>query len=337
MNSRPDTSRRVTMRDLADEVGVSSMTVSRALRGDKTVSDATRARVEEAARTLGYVYDITAQVFRTKKSGFVAVTLPSLNNANLAETYRALADGTDQQLLLGATNYGLEREEEAVRQLLTRNPEAMILTGGHHTEATRELILGRALPVIEIWDLPPDPLGHCVGFSNADAMGGLVVHLANAGHAHIGFIGASEGSDFRGAQRRLGAEEAAKAMGLPPITFFDAGPAPISMRHSAALVEAMGAAEVLKFDALVCVSDPVAFGALSACQRLGLSVPDDIAISGFGNFEIASICEPRLTTVDVHAAGIGARTAELLGTLLTEDLPPQRIDVGSRVMVGDTA
>lgn len=336
MSSQPKPS-RVTMRDLADEVGVSSMTVSRALRGDKTVSDTTRARVEEAAKSLGYVYDITAQAFRTKKSGFVAVTLPSLNNANLAETYGALSDGTDRQLLLGATNYGLEREEEAVRQLLTRNPEALILTGGHHTPETRALIEGRGLPVIEIWDLPPDPLGHCVGFSNADAMGGLVAHLAHAGHVHLAFIGASEGTDLRGAERRAGAEAAAKAMGLPPITYLDAGPAPISMRHSAALMEQMGAAEVTKFDALVCVADPVAFGALTGCQRLGLTVPDDIAIAGFGNFEIASICAPRLTTVDVDAHGIGFETARLLRSVLEAEVAPQRIDVGSRVVVGETA
>lgn len=324
------------MRDLARAVGVSSMTVSRALRGDATVSDETRQKVEAAARDLGYVYDLTAQAFRTKKSGFVAVTLPSLNSANFAETYGALSAGTDMQLLLGATNYDMAQEEEAVRQLLTRNPEALILTGGHHTDTTRELVTGRGVPVIEIWDLPSQPLGHCVGFSNADAMGGLVAHLAHAGRWRIGFIGASEGRDFRGAERRKGAEAAAKALGLPPITFLDAGPAPISMRHSAALLDEMGAARVAEFDALIGVADPVAFGALSACQRMGLRVPDDIAIAGFGNFEIASVCAPRITTVDVHSGKIGEETARLLGDLLEGDLPPQRIDVGARVVVGET-
>ncbi|MEM9031410.1 MAG: LacI family DNA-binding transcriptional regulator, partial [Pseudomonadota bacterium] len=131
------------MRDLAEVAGVSSMTVSRALRDDETVSPKTRERIREAARKLGYVYDSTAQAFRTQKSGFVAVTLPSINNANFADTYRALSEaiaGPGLQLLLGATNYRIEREEELVRQLLARNPEALILTGGNHSAETRDLV-----------------------------------------------------------------------------------------------------------------------------------------------------------------------------------------------------
>ena len=136
---------RITMRDVAQAVGMSPMTVSRALRDDNTVSAQTRARVRQVAQELGYVYDSTAQAFRTQKSGFVAVTLPSVNNANFAETFRALSNGLGQagvQLLLGSTNYRVDKEEELARQLLTRNPEALVLTGGHHTDATRQLIRG---------------------------------------------------------------------------------------------------------------------------------------------------------------------------------------------------
>ena len=108
------------MRDVAKHVGMSPMTVSRALRDDMTVNAKTRERVHQAAVALGYVYDSTAQAFRTKKSGFVAVTLPSVNNANFAETFRALSNDLGQiglQLLLGSTNYRVEKEEELVRQL----------------------------------------------------------------------------------------------------------------------------------------------------------------------------------------------------------------------------
>ncbi|MEL6466571.1 MAG: LacI family DNA-binding transcriptional regulator, partial [Pseudomonadota bacterium] len=86
-------SARVTMRDVAEAVGMSPMTVSRALREDRTVNTKTRARVRQVADELGYVYDSTAQAFRTQKSGFVAVTLPSVNTANFAETFRALPNG----------------------------------------------------------------------------------------------------------------------------------------------------------------------------------------------------------------------------------------------------
>ncbi len=328
------------MRDVAQAVGMSPMTVSRALRDDRTVNAKTRARVRQVADDLGYVYDSTAQAFRTQKSGFVAVTLPSVNNANFAETFRALTNGLGEaglQLLLGSTNYRVEREEQLVRQLLTRNPEALVLTGGHHTLETRKLIQGRGLPVIEMWDLPADPLGHVVGFSNGDAMAHIVGHLVRTGRRKLAFVGASEGADMRGAVRRAGVVRAARMHRLPEVAMIDAGPAPVSMRHGAAVIEEMGR-DVAKYDALVCVSDPVAFGCLSAVQRMGLRVPEDLAITGFGNFEVAKVSNPRITTVNVHAEDIGRQVVAVLKGIFDGEInEPVRIDVGSALVEGETS
>jgi LacI family gluconate utilization system Gnt-I transcriptional repressor len=315
------------------------MTVSRAFKDDKSVSAQTRTRIRQVAERLGYVYDSTATAFRTQKSGFVAVTLPSINNANFAETYRGLSvamEGSGVQLLLGATNYRVEKEEELLRQLLMRNPEALVLTGGHHTQATRDLIAARDLPVIEMWDLPQDPLGYAVGFSNADAMALIIEHLAATGRRKLAFVGASEGADSRGAERRLGAQTAARRLGLPEMAVIDAGPAPVSMRHGAARIEALGQS-VRDFDALVCVSDPVAFGVLSACQRLGLAVPEDIAVTGFGQFEVSQVCEPRITTIDVGARRIGEEVASLLDGVFAGDDLQRRIEVPTRLVQGATS
>lgn len=332
-------SARITMRDVAEAVGVSPMTVSRAFKDDKSVSKETRDRIRQEARRLGYVYDSMATAFRTQKSGFVAVTLPSINNANFADTYRGLSvalKSVGTQLLLGATNYRVEKEEELVHQLLTRNPEALVMTGGHHSQATRDLIKARDLPVIEMWDLPAEPLGHVVGFSNSEAMALIIEHLAKTGRRKLAFIGASEGADSRGAERRLGAQAAARRLGLPEMVVLDAGPAPVSMRHGAARIEALGT-EVGKFDALVCVSDPVAFGALSACRRLGRSVPNDLAITGFGQFEVSQVSEPRITTVDVGARRIGEEVAAMLDKLFAGSAVPDRVEIAPKLVPGGTS
>jgi len=325
---------RVTMRDVADAVGVSPMTVSRALRDDKTVSTKTRARIRAVADDLGYVFDTSAQAFRTQKSGFVAVTLPSINNANFAETYRALSDAmaeTGMQILLGATNYRIEREEALVRQLLARNPEALVMTGGFHTDATRNMIAARGLPVVEMWDLPGDPLGHAVGFSNANAMEIMLAHLAATGRRNLAFIGASEGGDLRGAERRAGAITAAAKLGLPPVEVLAAGDAPVSMRHGARLAAQL-ARNLTRFDALMCVSDPVAFGVLCECRRLGI----DVAITGFGHFEVAAISQPRITTLDVEARRIGQLTADTLVTIFNGGTPADVASVAATLVPGDT-
>ena len=331
---------RVTMRDVAKAVGMSPMTVSRALRQDQTVNAKTRSRIEDAAAELGYVYDSTAQTFRTQRSGFVAVTLPSINNANFAQTYRALADGlakSNLQVLLGSTNYSVENEAQLVRQLLARNPEALVLTGGHHTPDTRALIQRRGLPVIEMWDIPDDPLGHVVGFSNTAAMAHIVDHLANRGRRKLGFVGASRGADTRGLVRRDGVVEAARIRGLPEVALIDAGPAPLSMQHGFAAIEAYGAG-IAELDALVCVSDPVAFGCLSALQRQGVNVPVDIALTGFGQFEVARISNPAITTVDVQAEKIGQQVSILLDNIFADKvIEPALIDVGSSLVIGETS
>ena len=334
-------SARVTMRDVARALDVSPMTVSRALRNDRTVSDKTRAKIQAAAARMGYVYDTTAQAFRTQKSGFVAVTLPSVNNANFAETFRALSTGLDAaglQLLLGSTNYRVENEEQLVRQLLARNPEALILTGGHHTQATRDLVKAAGVPVVEMWDVPQDPLGHVVGFSNGAAMRLIVDHLVKTGRRKLAFVGASAGADMRGAERREAVIEAARAHGLPEVTLIDAGPAPVSMRHGQAVIEQMGRAAVGAFDALVCVSDPVAFGCLSAAQRMGLEVPGDLALTGFGHFEVARVANPRITTVNVEAEQIGQQVVALLREVFdgAGEAAMQR-DVGCAFVPGETS
>ncbi|MEM8850606.1 MAG: LacI family DNA-binding transcriptional regulator [Pseudomonadota bacterium] len=333
---------RVTMRDVAAAAGVSPMTVSRALKQDSSVTAETRKTVQAAADRLGYVYDSTAQAFRAQRSGFVAVTLPSINNANFASTHKALTARLSHaklQLLLGITNYDLDAEERLVRQLLARRPEAFILTGGTHTDVTRKLLQAVDCPVLEMWDIPAQPIQHVVGFSNAEAMALIVDHLAQRGHRRFGFLGANPGTDLRGAERRRGAAQAARRLGLPDMVQFDVGPAPATMTHGANFVRNAGPA-LEGLDALICVSDPVAFGAMAALVEAGRQVPDEIAVTGFGNFEIARIGHPKLTTVEVGAQPIGLMVGDLIAGLLdaeTRSLVPQCQHLDPRLILGGSS
>ena len=312
---------RVTMRDVAKIAGVSPMTVSRALKSDSSVNEKTRKLVRDTASQLGYVYDSTAQAFRSQRSGFIALTLPSINNANFAATHKAMTsalEDTDLQLLLGITNYDVHQEERMIKQLLARRPDAVILTGGTHTDDTRKLLETVSVPIFEMWDVPSAPLGHVVGFSNHDAMEHIVAHLAEIGCRRLGFVGANADSDFRGHDRRLGTIAAAQKFGLDPVVVFDTGPAPATMTNGFEVVgqQIEGGKQL---DALGCVSDPVAFGAMMALRAHGLDAPDDIAVTGFGNFEVARICQPSITTLDVGAAHIGATVANLARQILFDE------------------
>jgi LacI family transcriptional regulator, gluconate utilization system Gnt-I transcriptional repressor len=303
-----------TMSDVARRAGVSAMTVSRALRDGGSIAEATRLRIKRAVEELGYVLDQSAGSLASKRTGFVAALIPSINNSNFADTARGLTDaleGTGLQILLSYTDYSIEKEELLIESMLRRRPEAMVVTGGQHTLRGRKLLENAGIPIIETWDLPARPVGHVVGFSNAEASMALVKHLFDKGYRKIAFIGGTTNRDTRGADRRIGYECAVQELGLKQSRVISFGTPPITMKQGgealAKLVEQWPDVE-----AAVCVSDLSAFGALMECQRRGWDVPGRIAIAGFGDFEISNCCHPSITTVGVHCYDIGHRAGMLL-------------------------
>lgn len=332
---------RTTMKDVARAAGVAPMTVSRAFRSNASVNPETRARIMKAAAELGYVFDSTASTMRSKKTGFVAAIIPSLNNANFADTVGAMAKALDRhglQILLGHTNYSMDEEERLIEQLLRRRPEAIVLTGGHHTERARRLLEAASVPVVETWDLPEHPVGHVVGFSNARAMRELVDHMVSRGFTRIAFAGGDAAGDLRGRDRMLGFVEAMERHGLDATRLIATGPAPVTMRAGARAMERL-LSEMPDTEAVVCVSDLSAFGALTECQRRGIRVPEDIAIAGFGAYDISAHAHPTITTIEAFSAEIGRRTGELIVRLLRGGDPPegpQREEIFPQLVVRQT-
>ena len=305
------------------------MTVSRALNGNAYVKDTTRERILSAANELGYLVNSVAAGLASRRTGFIAVTVPTINNANFADTVQGITETLREaglQLLLGYTSYKADEEERLVEEFLRRRPEAVVITGGNHTPRCRNLLQRCGIPVIEVWDLPSSPIGDVVGFSNAAAATLMADHLIERGYRKIGFIGGDNTQDTRGLDRRRGFLKALAMRGLEANRLVASGPPPISMMKGAASMRQM-LAQWPDTEAVMCVSDLSAFGALSECQRMGVDVPSDIAIAGFGAYDIAELSVPDITTIDVCARRIGeltgARILQLLGHVL---------DLGSRVI-----
>jgi LacI family transcriptional regulator, gluconate utilization system Gnt-I transcriptional repressor len=313
--------RPVTMADVAARVGVSKMTVSRALQrtaqgrtSERTTSEALRLRIVKACHEMGYVIDHTARTFSSKRSGFVAALIPALNNSNFSDTAHGLTaavEASGLQVLLGYTDYDVPTEERLLRAMLMRRPEGVIVTGGSHTPAARKMLEAAGVPVVETWDLLADPIEHSVGFSNAEATAALVRSLHAQGYRRMAFMCGEAGRDARGAERRRGFEEAMRELKLHGARVITVGQAPVSMAHGAQAVAQL-VEQWPQVQALICVSDHAAFGALMECQRRGWAVPQRLAIAGFGGFEVSTACHPRLTTVAVDCVGIGRAAGELL-------------------------
>ena len=334
--------RPVTMADVAARVGVSKMTVSRALNREgssgRETSEALRQHILRTSREMGYVIDQTARTFSSGRSGFVAAIIPALNNSNFSDTAHGLTaavEASGLQVLLGYTDYDVPTEERLLRAMLTRRPEGVVLTGGSHTPAARSLLKTAGVPVVETWDLLADPIEHTVGFSNAEATGELVRHLHAKGYRRIAFLGGVPESDARGADRRRGFQQAMRSLRLEAHRILSVGQAPVSMAQGA-----QGVAQLMQrwpdVQAVVCVSDHAAFGAMMECRRRGWAVPERLAIAGFGGFEVGSACDPQITTVAVDCAGIGRAAGELLlrGIAAAREgvaLPPETVKIPFRI------
>lgn len=331
----------VTMRDVAEAAGVSSMTVSRALRKDSPISDETRERILKVVRDLNYVPDQVAGSLSSRRSGMVSVLVPSLNNLHFAETVQALTTELEKhnlQILLGYTDYSAEREERLIETMLRHRPEAMILSYDGHTQRSVDLLRSAQIPVIELWERPPDPINHTIGLSNQEAAKELTNKLISLGYSKPVFLGESHDSWTRGAARRRGFVEAMEENGLDGKRVLRIGSSPMS-------IEAGGDAlpHLLKrfpdVDCVLCVSDLPAFGLLSALKAEGIKVPDEIGVAGFGNFEVSRFSDPTISTVVVDPKRIGGAAGELIGRLLNNpELADERvqINVAAKTLLRDS-
>lgn len=332
-------SRRPTIRDVAQLAAVSRMTVSRVISDPKLVLPATRARVQQAIADLGYVPDKAAGSLSSKRTGFIALMLPTLTNANFAAVAHGLTEAlreADYDLLIAYTEYNMNEEIRQLRNLLARRPEALVIAGATQNRETSKLLLATDIPIVEIADLPSRPIEHVIGFSNYQVGRMAGSYLARKGFTRIGAVGGSSSGevvDHRGEERIRGFEDELRSHGLSTDAVVRHGSAPLSYDHGAQALAVL-IERAPDVQAVFAVSDLSAVGVAMECQRRGIAVPDQISIMGFGDFEIGQVINPPLTTIHVDFPALGHKTGELLLELLSssETAAPYRIDVGLEVI-----
>ena len=303
------------MKDVADLAGVGTITVSRVLRSPEKVSESKRKRVQKAIKELGYVPDNTAGALSSSKSRVFGAIVSTVNDSVFAQTLDGLSStlrAAGYELLLTSTNYDPGVEEDALRALLARRPDGIVLTSTSHSAGVTKLLKSVSIPVVEIWQLPSQPLDIAVGFSNFQAGYDMARHLVENGRKNIAFVGGHEPRNERGRRRRNGYVAALSDAGLAPIVWpaEDQG-LPSGIELGAAFFDGClnGTPQI---DAVMCVSDQVATGVLCEARRRGADVPGDLAVSGFGGFELAMPSGFDLTTIEVPGKEIGVASAKAL-------------------------
>ncbi|MGB3483757.1 MAG: LacI family DNA-binding transcriptional regulator [Mycobacterium sp.] len=329
------------MVDVARVAGVSTQTVSRTLSHPDRVSADARRKVESAIKETGYLPNLAASHLASNRSRTIAAILPAISTSIFSDTLHAAAERlapAGYQLFVGNTDYLEEREAELVRSFIQRRPDAFFIVGTLINADTLRQLSEYGAPVVETWEWNPTPADTLVGFSNRDAAIDMVRHLVDKGHRAIAFGGVASPGDPRAANRLDGFTAGIRAL-LPeePLRVVTLPGEPIAMDTGARILTA-ALERHPEITALMFTTDILASGALLASQRQGIDVPGRLAITGFGDFEIARHLNPSLTTVSVDAEAIGTQAADLLLTRLRGDTPQATaIDVGYRIMARESA
>ena len=329
--------RLLTLRDVSEASGVSEMTVSRVLRNRGDVSDATRERVLEAARRLGYVPNKIAGALASQRVNLVGVVIPSLSNMVFPEVMTGISevlDDTGLQPVVGVTNYLPEREEAVLYEMLSWRPTGLIIAGLEHSDAGRAMLEASGIPIVEIMDIDGTPVDSAVGISHHRAGRQMAETILAAGYRRIAFLGTQMPNDHRARKRLHGFEEALAKAGVQLVDreFYSGGSALLKGREMTETVLKRSP----DVDFLYYSNDMIGAGGLLWCLEQGLDVPGKIGLAGFNGVELLDGLPRRLATMDACRLEIGRKAAEIVAGKHPGVIGGEVIELFPTLQPGDT-
>lgn len=306
--------RAVRVEDVAREVGVSPITVSRALSAPQKLAPATLERVMAAVKKTGYVVNPIASSLRSGRSPTVAVFVASLLNPHFAAAMQGALDafeGSRYRLMFTQIGYTDGLTAEIVETIRPFSPAAVMFTGIPIRPEAREVLGRMGVPIMELWSGADDPIDMIAGASIEAGAAMMGRHLVEQGYRNIVYAGQTKipgGIGLAGFTR--GIREAGGKLGFTlPIE---------GTGNLSAGIAALG--RVLKeypaVDAIYFGSDLLAVGAQIAARESGIELPKRLAMGGYGDLEFAKHLTPALTTVEVS----DYQTGRLAGVALRDRL-----------------
>jgi LacI family transcriptional regulator len=319
-----------TLKDLAEKLDVSIATVSRALSGNDRIAQSTRARIESAARELGYYPNRAARALVSGQTGLIALVQPaqddSLRDGSTGRFIEELSMALSRHgmdLLVSVVTDGLS-EMHAVEQIVrSRKADGLVLTGLRPKDPRIALLEASNFPFVAFGRPEEGLTGRVrsapdwVDCNGASASARAIRLLAGLGHGRIGLVGFACGTTF-GRRWTDGATRALRALQGPRARL---GRLSVSPVHPALREEAIRGFLLCpsRPTALLAEDDCLALAILEEAERLGLSVPGDLAVIGFGNSPAGAHRSPALTTFDPDLPRCVGLLADVMRDALRHD------------------
>ncbi len=304
---------KIKLSTIADSLGVSTATVSLALRDSPLVADATRERIKEHAREIGYIYNRRAASLRTSRSGIIGVVVHDIMNPFYAEILRSIEielDRSRQTFILSNHYDRLDKQRNFIDTMLQLGADGVIMSPAIGTPASDiAMAEENGLPVVLIARSVEG--ANVPAFRGDDAYGiGLATdHLIALGHRVIAMVGGTDQTST-GRDRYQGYVDAMERAGLEAKKDWRI-PGPRTRQAGFEATERFLAIKE-RPTAAVCWNDLVAFGLMNGIARVGMKVGEDISVTGYDDLEEAVISSPALTTVCNGQQEVGQKAARAL-------------------------
>ena len=311
-----------TLADVARQAGVSTATVSRCLNTPEQLSETTREKVLQTVQNLGYAPNFNARALAAKRTNTVGAIIPSMENAIFARGLQAFQEELGllgMTLLVASSSYCHKLEEQQIKALTARGADALLLIGHQRSPKIYDFLDKRGVPILVSWNYQKDAKQISIGFDNKKAITPLAEEVIALGHTNIGFISAPLSENDRARVRVEGVKSVMEASGLDPrnLNLFEIS---YSIENGEIAFEKLMSSKSPP-SVVICGNDVFAVGAVKCAKRLGLTIPNDISITGFDDIELANVIEPGLTTVHVPHRKMGNMAARMLVDMIDNKRP----------------
>ena len=317
--------KRVSIKDIAELAGVSHPTVSRALRGQGRMSERTRAKIIAVAEEIGYTPSLVARGLVMQRSfciGLIVPTFVNLFNSAVAQGIELEARKQGYSLFLASTDAEAAREMEVMRSFLARQVDGIIAVSGYVGDEYARALSTTGVPIVLINVNAENSSVHSIYHDDYSGGCKITKHLTEQGYQRIAYIGASKEGRSHIERRRAWHDTLVEA-GLTTVLEIDSLDGNIECGATACqqILSKCRGEGIPPPDALCCFNDLTAIGAMSTLRKNDFRIPDDIAITGFDDIELAGVTEPPLTTIRQPLQAMGTKAMSLLIDLMDPTVP----------------
>ena len=305
--------KRVTIEDVAKVAGVSRQTVSRAINNKPDISEETRSRVMEAVETLDYRPNRVARSMVTNRTNTVGFIIPDITNPFFPEVARGIQDAAkqmDYNVLFSNTDDSAQAEIDTLYSLAAQGVDGIMMFGNSSNEGALRLFADNYRPLLFVNRLFEHKNANCLLVDNERGAKLAISHLIGKGHQHIAML-TPENISLSQIRRGSGYQTTINEHGLETII---RGGQPTLLGGYAAAKQLLQEDE--RVSAVFTYNDLMAIGAIRACRDLGKRVPEDVAIIGFDDIDLATMVSPSLSSIRVDKYALGQKMMSMLTNMI---------------------